>query len=62
MRSDLTKTVVTALFIAASVPASANHEGTWHAPDKQSTVDVFCHTLGDLAGETLESVCLVALE
>lgn len=62
MRSNLTKSVVIAFLITVSFSASATHEGTWHAPDKQAGMAEFCHALGHLAGETTESVCLAVLD
>lgn len=62
MRSNYTKTILIALLLASSGPTLATHQGTWHGGDRPSTSDLFCHALGDVAGESAESLCLAVFE
>lgn len=54
MRSKLITTIVITLLLAASGPAVATHEGTWHGDGKMAG---FCEVLGAIAGARVQSVC-----
>ena len=56
MRSKLITTIVITLLLAASGPAVATHEGTWHGDGKMAAVG-FCEALGAIAGTRVQAVC-----